>query len=903
MDYINFVLRLGQWNAATSTGVAEVAQSPAGEVPPYCFKLDIDGHGSNQRTHRTNASALMVGRRLMESAFTRETLSAWHESYRIALARKRGLRLRLQIDSWELARLPWEMLYDAQRGGFLAFDAHVSVVRYYRLHASAPALRPATSLKVLVAAASPDDLPAISWKREIEVLDNALSALRADQRVEVQHCPHVTLAKLQEALLAGSPNIVHYVGHAHYDTGEQRGYLFLEEESGERARWNAEDAARFFRRYGVNLIVLNACDTATGAWAGLGPALVRAGIPAVVAMQWPVEDQASIRFTQLFYRALALGRTVDECVAEGRLSCGGIQADPNDWAAPVLFLRSTSGRLWVQDISAPDRSQPADTDRSTRAAQCTDDAENGFHFRTHGPLLAAVDGAELMDRAELRRALRLAQQPSVTQYIALLGARQTGKTTLLTRMRDLLRGTYACVLIDLSVMIKQDARACFNYVAFCLLNEVRDLYPEATHLPEVYPIENAIEFVDFMRALAANCPAPRIVVLLDEVGALSPEVSDTFFNALRTIFTQGRTLDKHLARYLFAFGGAIDLYALTFGTISPLNICEKIHLGDLSQADVRTIVGQFARLGVHATGTAAERIHRWTGGHPYLTMRMCALLEASGAREITPKQVDEVAQQMLVEDDNILHVLHELAKRPTERRRLRAIMLEGARQPFTRNDAVLASLEMIGVLRPSQPPTVRNQLYERALHTWFANEEEAPAGVRELDEASEALYARLRDLRQEALTADGTYRADHTWSVLAASLFSLVPAFAVRPEEAPGEPNAGLRLAVSGSADGGQFWSEYGPLIYVARLQVGDDGRRAAIETLLEQASERGAHLVVAMTAGQLRAEQVRGYSGQRGALTLVLVDDDDVAELLETRQDVDAWLRERVLEARRRRL
>ncbi len=28
----------------------------------------------------------------------------------------RGLRLRLHIDSWELSRLPWEVLYDSRRG-------------------------------------------------------------------------------------------------------------------------------------------------------------------------------------------------------------------------------------------------------------------------------------------------------------------------------------------------------------------------------------------------------------------------------------------------------------------------------------------------------------------------------------------------------------------------------------------------------------------------------------------------------------------------------------------------------------------------------------------------------------------------------------------------------------------
>lgn len=908
MDYINFVLRLSEWDPVSQTGVAEVPQSPAGECAPYHFALQIDGRYNNQRTERTSAGAAALGRSLMQGVFSPESLSLWRESYQIARSRKRGLRLRLQIDSWDLARLPWEMLYDSQHSNFMVFDPHVSLVRYFRLHAAPPVPRPAKSFRVLVVTAAPRDMPAIAWEREMEVLSDALRELRAEKRVEVLYCTHATLNSLQVALLDSTPDVVHFVGHAHYDRSEQQGYLFLEDEAGARARWGAEDAARFFRRYGTNLMVLNACDTANGAWAGLAPALVRTGIPAVVAMQWPIEDEAAIRFTQLFYRALALGHTIDECVAEGRLSCGGVQSDPNDWAAPVLFLRSASGRLWSDDITAPAgragaAEPPAGTSRSDASAVADPAPDDGFHFRTHGPLLASVDGAELMDRAELRRALRLAQQPAVTQYIALLGARQTGKTTLLTRLRDLLKDTAPCVLIDLSVMIKQDARACFCYVAFCLLSEMRERYPESTHLPECDPIDSAVEFVQFLQSLAAATPAPRIVVLLDEVGALSPEVSDAFFNALRTVFTQGRALNNHLAKYLFAFGGAVDLYALTFGTISPLNICEKIHLGDLSQADVRTIVGQFARLKVRVTSSTSERIHAWTGGHPYLTMRMCALLEATGATQLSPTQVDEVAEQMLVEDDNILHVLHELGRRPAERRRLRSILLEGSQLPFSRNDAILASLEMIGVIRPSQPPSVRNMLYDRALRAWFAAEQASPRQVVELDETVEALYARLAKLRSEALDADGRYRCGQPWKLLAASLFSLVPAFAVRAGGALDERPNTIRMEVNPAAPGGQQWSNYGPLLQVACLQPGADGPRAAVEALLGQATEDSVRLLLAMTAGPVRNERDRVPSGTRGGVTLVVIDDSEVQRLLAQHDDLDAWLHGRVLEARRRRL
>ena len=223
MDYINFVLRLGEWDPVTNTGVAEVAQSPVGEAAPYPFTLQIDGRYNNQRAQRTSATAAELGRTLMQSVFSQHSLSLWRESYQFAQAHKRGLRLRLQIDSWELARLPWEMLYDSQRSNFMVFDPHISLVRYFRLYAAPPMPRPAASFRVLVVASAPRDMPPITWEREMEVLGDALRETRAEQRVQVLYRTHATLSTLQVALLDSRPDVVHFVGHAHYDRAKQQG--------------------------------------------------------------------------------------------------------------------------------------------------------------------------------------------------------------------------------------------------------------------------------------------------------------------------------------------------------------------------------------------------------------------------------------------------------------------------------------------------------------------------------------------------------------------------------------------------------------------------------------------------------------------------------------------------------
>jgi CHAT domain-containing protein len=74
--------------------------------------------------------------------------------------------------------------------------------------------------------------------------------------------------------------------------------------------------------------------------------LIRAGVPAVVAMQLSVPVKAAISFAQGFYTALAQGETVPRAVAQGRqrLFRG------KTFFIPTLYLRSTDdeGRLFVE---------------------------------------------------------------------------------------------------------------------------------------------------------------------------------------------------------------------------------------------------------------------------------------------------------------------------------------------------------------------------------------------------------------------------------------------------------------------------------------------------------------------------------------------------------------------------
>jgi hypothetical protein len=286
-------------------------------------------------------------------------------------------------------------------------------------------------------------------------------------------------------------------------------------------------------------------------------------------------------------------------------------------------------------------------------------------------------------------------------------------------MMDKLREDAACVFIDLSVLRGQDARTCFSMVASQLASALDDYQGEGAAPLDSSSADNPVAFLGYLQRLAKAVPVPRIVLLMDEVGALAPEVSDAFYNTVRTVFTQGRGLRNVLAKYLFVFSGAVDLYGLTFGTNSPLNICEKVYLDDLTPSHVRQILGRFVQIAMPVAADAAEAVYSLTGGHPYLTMRLCALMEAARADKITAQTVQRAAAEMLVEDDNIRHLLRELDNQHGAKRHLQTIVIDGQAVPFSRNNPILAALEMLGAIKPTQPCAVRNALYERALREYY----------------------------------------------------------------------------------------------------------------------------------------------------------------------------------------
>jgi hypothetical protein len=124
---------------------------------------------------------------------------------------------------------------------------------------------------------------------------------------------------------------------------------FEKSKNDHRVHWvSSKKLEAKLRRTSTRLVVLSSCHSAPARdeilFNGLAPALIRAGIPAVVANQAPIKVTNATAFMEGFYSALARLEDVPDAVNKGR---GRI--NDHEWYLPTLYLRDKdeNGRLFT----------------------------------------------------------------------------------------------------------------------------------------------------------------------------------------------------------------------------------------------------------------------------------------------------------------------------------------------------------------------------------------------------------------------------------------------------------------------------------------------------------------------------------------------------------------------------
>jgi len=299
-----------------------------------------------------------VGHRLFRALFRGEVRDRFIESRERARHHSdMGLRVRLVIDpeapgGTRLASLPWELLYRRETRDHLSRNLWTPVVRFLLTRETRELTPLDDDLRILLVSANPEGSARLDLAGETAALEAAWSEVGLD----VRHLenPSGREGDLRKAIRRFDPHVLHFMGHGALDERTGEGGLVLGERHG-RPRVYTAAVLRDDVRAGSSLrfVCLNACTTGRlprrqgqDPFSGLAASLVMAGVPAVVAMQFPVSDRAALAFSEGLYRALAAGDPVDAAVAEGRMAIVRQDTGSWEWATPALYLSVADGRVF-----------------------------------------------------------------------------------------------------------------------------------------------------------------------------------------------------------------------------------------------------------------------------------------------------------------------------------------------------------------------------------------------------------------------------------------------------------------------------------------------------------------------------------------------------------------------------
>jgi formylglycine-generating enzyme required for sulfatase activity len=299
------------------------------------------------------------GQALFDALLTGELRSRYDVSRREAAQHGKGLRLKLRIQSPELAALPWEFLYDRRQAEYVCLSRHTPVVRYLELPQPPRPLAVSPPLRILGMIASPQDQVPLDIEREKQRVERAIKDLRGQRLVDLTWLAGQTWRDLQRKMRRGPWHVFHFTGHGGFDRNTDEGFVALADDDGQTRRMSATLLARLLAdQRSLGLVVLNACEGARGGqrdvFSSTAAILVRRGIPAVLAMQYEITDRAAIEFARAFYEALADGMPVDAAVAEARKAISLAVANTVEWGTLVLYMRAPDGRIFTP-VAAPPR--------------------------------------------------------------------------------------------------------------------------------------------------------------------------------------------------------------------------------------------------------------------------------------------------------------------------------------------------------------------------------------------------------------------------------------------------------------------------------------------------------------------------------------------------------------------
>ncbi len=341
------------------------------------------------------------------------------------------------------------------------------------------------------------------------------------------------------------------------------------------------------------------------------------------------------------------------------------------------------------------------------------------------------------------------------EFSYVLTSRQMGKSSLMVRTSQKLREKGARVIaLDLTA-IGQNLTAEQWYDGLLLrIGRALDLEDEVENYwkenPRVGPCQRLFaalgELVLPRCSQASSSAAPAtgasltgsLFIFVDEIDTVRslPFSTDEFFAAIRECYNR-RPEEPQFMRLTFCLlGVATPSDLISNARTTPFNIGRRIELTDFTAKEVEPLTRGIRHgedgiedMSQEEACLLLERILHWTGGHPYLTQKLCRevaerndSIHDQKAKLHHPKAIDQLCAELFFSvrarerDDNLLFVRQRLLRSDVDRAALLDLylkVLRGDRVPDDETNVHVAVLRLSGLVRVEKFLVVRNAIYKR----------------------------------------------------------------------------------------------------------------------------------------------------------------------------------------------
>lgn len=310
-------------------------------------------------------------------------------------------------------------------------------------------------------------------------------------------------------------------------------------------------------------------------------------------------------------------------------------------------------------------------------------------------------------------------------FCYVLTSRQMGKSSLMIRAAGKLRNLgIGVAVLDLSA-IGQNLTVEQWYSGLMMqlglrLNLEDELIEFWQLHPELGPLQRWLAAI---RTVVLPKYPDRLVIFVDEIDVVLslPFSTDEFFAGIRECYNL-RSEEPALERLTFCLLGVATPADLIRNTrMTPFNIGRRIELRDFAEAEAAPLTKGLSQNG-RKGHSLLKRILYWSGGHPFLTQRLCRAA-AEDPLINTADAVDKLCEELFFtrrareRDDNLLFVRERILRSETDLAGLLyayRTVLRGRRMIDDESSPLVSILRLSGIVRAeSGNLKVRNRIYNR----------------------------------------------------------------------------------------------------------------------------------------------------------------------------------------------